>query len=66
MIARCRLDPAPDAALHPLLARVLQASARLAGGEFDAAALAELEAVLQRYPLLFEDAGWSADHSASA
>jgi hypothetical protein len=66
MIARCRLDPAPDAALHPLLARVLQASARLAGGEFDAAALADLEAVLRRYPLLFEDADWSADHSASA
>ena len=66
MIARCRLDPEPDAALHPLLARVLQASAVLAAGEFDAAALAELEAVLLRYPLLFEDADWIVDHSTSA
>ncbi len=66
MIARCRLDPAPDAALHPLLARVLQASAVLAEGEFDAAALAELEAVLMRYPVLFEDADWIVDHSTSA
>lgn len=66
MIAQCRLDPEPDAALHPLLARVLQASAALAHGEFDAAAMAELEAVLARYPVLFEDAAWSADHSDSA
>jgi hypothetical protein len=66
MIARCQLAPAPDAALHPLLARVLQASAALAEGQFDAAVLADLEAVLARYPQLFDDAGWSADHSASA
>ena len=66
MFAQCRLEPEPDATLHPLLARVLQASALLAHGEFDAAAMAELEAVLARYPLLFEDAAWSADHSDSA
>lgn len=66
MIAQCRLDPEPDAALHPLLARVLQASALLADGEFDAAAMADLEAVLARYPVLFEDEAWSADHSDSA
>lgn len=60
MFAQCKLDPAPDAALHPLLARVLQASALLAGGEFDAGALAELEAVLARYPQLFADADWNA------
>jgi hypothetical protein len=66
MIARCRLAPEPDAALHPLLATVLRASAALAADGFDPAVLAELEAVLARYPLLFEDAGWSADHSASA
>lgn len=61
MIARCKLAPEPDAALHPLLARVLQASATLADGTFDAAALAELEAVLRRYPGLFEDGDWVGD-----
>ncbi|KFN42232.1 hypothetical protein N790_02885 [Arenimonas malthae CC-JY-1] len=58
MFANCRLDPEPDAALHPLLARVLTASRALAGGEFDQAALDELRAVLARYPQLFEDAAW--------
>ncbi|HEX4854900.1 hypothetical protein [Arenimonas sp.] len=66
MIARCQLAPEPDAALHPLLARVLRASAALAAEGFDPAVLTELEAVLARYPQLFEDAGWSDDHSASA
>jgi hypothetical protein len=65
MFAQCRLEPEPDAALHPLLARVLQASARLAGGRFDPQALAELEAVLARYPQLFEDAAWTGPSEAS-
>ena len=63
MIARCQLPPEPDAGLHPLLARVLQASATLAAGAFDADALAKLEAALARYPALFEDAQWSASRS---
>jgi hypothetical protein len=66
MIAQCRLEPEPDAALHPLLARVLQASALLAAGTFDAKAMEELETVLARYPVLFDDVAWSADHSDSA
>ncbi len=66
MIARCQLAPEPDAGLHPLLASVLQASATLASGGFDADALAKLEAVLTRYPTLFEDADWSASDSDSA
>jgi hypothetical protein len=65
MFAQCRLEPQPDAALHPLLARVLQASSALADGRFDAHAFAELEAVLARYPLLFEDASWSTPIAAS-
>lgn len=65
MFAQCRLDPEPDAALHPLLARVLQASTRLADGQFDPQALAELQAVLARYPQLFEDAAWSMPSDAS-
>ncbi|HQZ30603.1 MAG TPA: hypothetical protein PLG89_01930 [Arenimonas sp.] len=66
MIAQCRLEPEPDAALHPLLARVLQASARLASGKFDAKAMEDLEAVLARYPVLFDDVAWSADQIDSA
>lgn len=59
MFAQCRLAPEPDAALHPLLARVLDASATLAEGRFDAGAHDALLAVLARYPLLFEDEDWS-------
>lgn len=60
MFAQCRLAPAPDAALHPLLAQVLEASTRLAADGFDAAVLDALQAVLARYVVLFEDEGWSA------
>ncbi len=63
MFAECKLEPAPDAALHPLLARVLVASNTLAEKGFDAAALAELQAVLARYPLVFDDPSWSASQS---
>lgn len=62
MFAECRLAPAPDAALHPLLATVLEAAGRLEHG-FDAGALASLQAVLARYPRLFDDAAWSASQS---
>lgn len=64
MFVECRLEPAPDAALHPLLARVLAASQALSEGNFDAEALAELRAVLARYAELFEDT--SADQIDSA
>lgn len=60
MFANCKLAPEPDAALHPLLARVLAASQSLRGGAADAAVIADLRAVLARYPELFEDAGWPA------
>ena len=55
MFVECRLEPAPDAALHPLLARVLGASQALSDGSFDADALAELRSVLARYAELFEE-----------
>lgn len=67
MFVECRLDPAPDAALHPLLARVLGASQRLSERGFDATAQDELRAVLARYGELFDEAGViSADHNDSA
>ncbi|KFL36649.1 hypothetical protein N788_03290 [Arenimonas donghaensis DSM 18148 = HO3-R19] len=63
MFAECKLDPEPDAALHPLLARVLMASNTLSESGYDATALAELQAVVARYPLLFDDPAWSASQS---
>jgi|TARA_R110002020_G_scaffold27170_41_gene87608 hypothetical protein len=63
MFAECKLEPEPDAALHPLLARVLVASNTLSESGFDADALAELQAVVARYPLLFDDPAWSASQS---
>ena len=63
MFAGCKLEPEPDAALHPLLARVLVASNTLSESGFDADALAELQAVVARYPLLFDDPTWSASQS---
>ena len=63
MFAECKLEPEPDAALHPLLARVLVASNTLSESGFDADALAELQAVVARYPLLFDDPTWSASQS---
>lgn len=55
MFAECRLAPDADAALHPLLAKVLGASRTLSAGTFDAVALADLQAVLARYVELFEE-----------
>ena len=52
-----------DAALHPLLARILVAASTLSESGFDAAALTELKAVVARYPLLFDDPAWSASQS---
>ena len=63
MFAECKLEPEPDAALHPLLARVLVASHALSESGYDADALADLQAVLARYPLLFDDPAWSASQS---
>lgn len=62
MFDECRLPPAPDAALHPLLAAVLDAAGALDHG-FDADALASLQAVVARYPRLFVDAAWSESQS---
>jgi hypothetical protein len=63
MFAQCKLEPEPDAALHPLLARVLGAATVLREHGFDAGALATLEQVLADYPRLFDDPAWSASQS---
>ena len=58
MFAECKLEPAADAALHPLLARVLAASAALREKPTDPAPVTELREVLLRYPQLFDDPQW--------
>lgn len=63
MFAQCKLEPEPDAALHPLLARVLGAATTLRENGFDADALATLEQVLADYPRLFDDPAWSESQS---
>jgi hypothetical protein len=55
MFVECRLEPAPDAALHPLLARLLAAGQALADGGSADAALTEVRAVLARYAELFSE-----------
>ncbi len=59
MFANCKLDPAPDAALHPLLARLLAASQALRDDPTDAKPLGDVRAVLARYAELFEQSGSS-------
>ena len=56
MFAQCRLDPQPDAALHPLLARLIAASQALRDDPADAAPLVVIRGVLDRYAVLFDDA----------
>lgn len=63
MFAQCKLEPEPDAALHPLLARVLGAAAVLRERGFDEDALATLGQVLADYPRLFDDPAWSDSQS---
>jgi hypothetical protein len=58
MFAQCHLPPQPDAALHPLLAKLLIASQALRDKPADGAPLAVLTDVLTRYPQLFDDSEW--------
>ena len=55
MFAECRLPPEPDAALHRLLAQVLDAARQLADGDLGGAAATQLRTVLTRYRELFDD-----------
>ena len=55
MFANCKLDPAPDAALHPLLARLLAASQSLRAKPADAAPVSDIHAVLANYETLFSE-----------
>ncbi len=59
MFANCKLDPEADAALHPLLARVLTANEALRKKPEDATPLVELRSVIDQYPQVFEDSDWN-------
>ena len=59
MFSECRLAPDPDAALHPLLARLLVASQAMRDAPTQAAPLAELKDVLLQYGKLFDESGES-------
>ena len=61
IIAGCKLEPAADAALHPLLGRVLSAARALREAPAATAQHGELREVLRLYPQLFEDPGWPVD-----
>lgn len=58
IFAECKLEPAADAALHPLLARVLAASRALQAKPGDLAPIGDLREVLRLYPLRFNDPEW--------
>lgn len=61
IIANCKLDPAADAALHGVIAKLLHGSAGLKSDLNDASAIAELRAALLEYQRLFNDPGWSSN-----
>jgi hypothetical protein len=59
LVANCKLEPQADAALHAILARLLQGTAALKSDPNDRAALAMLRQALQEYPRQFDDPGWA-------
>jgi hypothetical protein len=58
MIANCRLEPEPDAALHALIGRMLGAAEALRAGPLSADGLPRLEAALNDYGSAFDHPGW--------
>ena len=59
VVANCKLEPQADAALHVIIARLLQGAAALKANPKDTAALATLRQALQDYPRQFDDPGWA-------
>ena len=57
IFANCRLEPAPDAALHGVLARLQAASGALHADPADTAALSSMRAAVANYEVLFDDPG---------
>jgi hypothetical protein len=59
MFANCKLDPAPDAALHRILVPLLAAAQELEKNSADVAAVARMRDAVTDYPRLFADPLWS-------
>lgn len=61
IFAHCKLDAAPDAALHGILVPLLGAAQALkADPAGHVAAVGDMRAALARYPQYFDDPGWNA------
>lgn len=61
MFAHCKLDEAPDAALHGILAPLFGAAQALQTDPAGhVAAVGDMRAALARYPQYFDDPGWDA------
>lgn len=60
LVANCRLEPEADAALHAIIARLMQGAAALKADATDMAAVATLRQALEDYPRQFDDPGWTA------
>lgn len=63
MFAHCKLDAAPDAALHSILVPLLGAAKALKSDPKDVAAVAHMRAALAHYPQYFNDPGWDRPES---
>lgn len=63
LVESCRLEPAADAALHALLARLLENAAKLEQERDTQAALAALDDVLQEYQHSFVEAAQEHSHA---
>ena len=59
LVANCKLEPQADAALHAIIARLLQGAAALKTDPTNPGAVATLRQALQDYPHQFDDPGWT-------
>ena len=66
LITHCRLEPAADAALHGIIARLLQGAAALKRQPADPAPIAALQQALRDYARSFDDPGFKARPTTSA
>ena len=64
MVANCRLEPEPDAALHALIGRMMNAAAALRKNPMSDAGLPQLVAVVHEYQATFAHPGWAAPGQA--
>lgn len=64
MVANCRLEPEPDAALHVLIGRMMNAAAALRKDPMSDAGMPQLMAVLHEYQSTFDHPGWTAPAQA--